>query len=72
MNLGRGIMIPSLFNSQQLMSLQTQSPPRVFKAIVHDPLGVALTVRTIHGLQEEMLEIQRLEPFWLGTCLRKD
>src|SRR5580698_5030569 len=61
-----------LRNSKQLVCLNAQPPARMIEAICERKGGVRLTVGTIHGLQEEMAELQLLELLRLGACLRID
>ena len=50
------------------MSLEAQSPLRVIQAVLDRRLGVLRLLRTIHGLQEKMLEAQALKE--LGPSLQ--
>ena len=54
------------------MGLQTESPPRVIKTVLQRQLGIALSLRTIHWLQEKLLKIELIKALWLGTGLGKN
>ena len=61
--------VVGLRDPEQLMRLQAQSPPRVSKTILQRQLGIALPLRTIHWLQEKLLEIEVSKELRLHTGL---
>ena len=44
----------------------------MFEAVLHCQLRIAIALCAIHGLQKEMLKLERLESFRLKAVLRKD
>ena len=54
------------------MCLQTEPPPRVIKTVLQRQLGIALSLRTIHWLQEKLLKIELIKALWFSTGLGKD
>ena len=64
--------VVGLRNPEQLMRLQAKSPPRVSKTVLQRQLGIAFSLRTIHRLQEKLLEIEVSKELRLGTVLGKD
>src|SRR3954464_3789133 len=59
-------------DAQQLMGLQTQFPTRVLEAVARGELSVELDLRTIHRLQEKVLEVEPLELCRCDAALRID
>lgn len=51
------------------MRLQAEPPTRMIKAVLQRQLGIALPLRTIHWLQEKLLEIKMSKELWLHTGL---
>jgi len=56
--------------SKQLMRLQAQSPARMIEAILEGGLRVGVAEGAVHGLQEKVAELERLELGRVGTGLR--
>ncbi len=54
------------------MGLQAESPTRMIETVLQRQLGIALSLRTIHWLQEKLLKIELIKALWLGTGLGKD
>ena len=54
------------------MGLQTEPPPWVIKTVLQRQLGIALSLRTIHWLQEKLLKIELIKALRLGTGLGKN
>ncbi len=54
------------------MGLQAEPPAWVIKTVLERQLGIALSLRTIHGLQEKLLKIELSKELWLRTGLGKD
>src|SRR5262249_3062102 len=50
-----------LADPDDLVRLQRQAPARMREAVVDGALRVGLALRAVHGLQEEMVEGERLE-----------
>jgi hypothetical protein len=48
--------ICELWNAEELLGLQAQSPPRMIEAIAQRKLGVDRAAVPVHRLQEEVLE----------------
>ena len=55
-----------LSQAQQLVGLQAQPPARPRQAAGGGEAGVALKVRSVHRLQEEVRKVEVLERFRLG------
>src|SRR4051812_14888072 len=64
--------VACLSDSQQLVRLYAELPPRVREAIIQGRPCVLGEPRAIHGLQVEMLEVKRLEAPGVDVVLRKD
>ena len=56
-------------NLQHLVGLDAEAPRRVVKAVAHGVLRILLDVRPVHGLKEEMIEVEVGEPLWPRTVL---
>lgn len=69
---GNGQLVRLLWNTEQLMGLETQSPLRVCETVAQSEPCVFLTPRTIHRLQKEIAKVEVLEPLRLSTILRED
>ena len=54
------------------MGLETESPPRVLAAVACGELSVLLDVGAVHGLQEEVIEVEPLEFRRRDAVLRED
>ena len=54
------------------MRLQTQAPLRMLETITDREPSILIALRTVHGLQEEVLKVEVLETFRLGARLRED
>src|ERR1051325_6775621 len=68
---GDRAMNPELSKTEQLVRLQAEPPLRVHETILNGALRVGDEVRPIHGLQEEVREIERLESLRQRRGLRK-
>ena len=64
--------VVGLRDPEQFMGLQTEPPPWVIKTVLQRQLGIALSLRTIHWLQEKLLKIELIKALWLGAGLGKD
>ena len=58
-----------LTHSDQFVRLDAESPLRMPQAILDRALGIGGDVRAVHGLQEEMLKLERREFFGQGILL---
>ncbi len=58
-----------LRNPEQFMGLQAEPPTRVIKTVLQRQLGIALSPRAIHGLQEKLMKIELVKALWLGPGL---
>src|SRR6185503_20463945 len=58
-------------NPEKLVRLNAQSPTRVREAVLDRRSCVFGEVRTVHRLQEELLEVQRLQRRRIERRLRK-
>src|SRR5664279_2822688 len=61
-----------LGKTEQFMRLDTQPPARMLQAVPDRERGVPLAVGAIHRLQEEVREVERLEPLRRRGLLRVD
>ena len=61
-----------LRNSNQLVSLQAESPLRVMQAVVDCHSRITLALAAIHRLKKEMCELQFVEELRHGSSLRVD
>src|SRR4051812_10591301 len=63
---------PKLSQSQQLMRLKAEPPPRVLQTVLHCRICMLGNPRTIHRLEVEILEVQAFEQGRIEICLRED
>ena len=62
----------SLADSQYLVSLQAQSPPRMSQTIINGSRGILCEVRSVHRLQIEVRKIESYKALRVSACLRVD
>ncbi|KAG0930151.1 hypothetical protein G6F31_017114 [Rhizopus arrhizus] len=60
------------WNAYVFVGLQTKPPLRVLHTVLDGLFGIGHASRSVHGLQEEMLEIQMREGFGQRIGLRVD
>jgi hypothetical protein len=54
------------------MGLKAKTPDRMGQAVGNGSLGVQILIRTVHGLQEKVSEIEIFEHRWVHTNLREN
>src|SRR5690606_39145516 len=60
------------WNAYVFVGLQAQAPLRMLQAVLHGPFGVGQARGAVHGLQEEVLEIEVGERLGPRVQLRVD
>ncbi len=64
-------LVPGSGDPDELVGLQAKAPVRMGATIFYAARSVGFAVRTVQGLQEEILEVQTGYSFWVDV-LRKD
>ena len=64
--------IRNLRNAEQLMSLQAQTPLRMFETIAQRELRILFARGAVHRLKKKMLEVQIFVKLGFSATLRED